>query len=46
MANNALKDKSILFAVRCVNLYKMLSDERKEYVLKKQTKPNIGLRSC
>ena len=36
MANNALKDKSLLFAVRCVNLYKLLCDERKEFVLSKQ----------
>ncbi len=36
MGNNALKDKSLLFAVRCVNLYKLLYDERKEYVLSKQ----------
>lgn len=33
---NTLKDKSLLFAVRCVNLYKLLSDERKEYVISKQ----------
>ena len=36
MANNALKDKSLLFAVRCVNMYKLLCDERKEFVLGKQ----------
>ena len=36
MANNALKDKSLLFAVRCVNLYKLLCDERQEFVLSKQ----------
>lgn len=36
MANNALKDKSLLFAVRCVNLYKLFCDERKEFVLSKQ----------
>ena len=36
MANNALKDKSLLFAVRCVNLYKLVCDERKEFVLSKQ----------
>ncbi len=36
MANNTLKDKSLLFAVRCVNLYKLLCDERKEFVLSKQ----------
>ena len=36
MGSNALKDKSLLFAVRCVNLYKHLSDERKEYVISKQ----------
>lgn len=36
MGNNALKEKSLLFAVRCVNLYKLLYEERKEYVLSKQ----------
>jgi len=36
MANNTLKDKSLLFAVRCVNLYKLVCDERKEFVLSKQ----------
>ena len=36
MADNALKDKSLMFAVRCVNLYKFLCDERKEFVLSKQ----------
>ncbi len=36
MAGNALKDKSLMFAVRCVNLYKLLCDERKEFVLSKQ----------
>ena len=34
MAGNALKDKSLMFAVRCVNLYKLLCDERKEFVLR------------
>ena len=33
---NTLKDKSLLFAVQCVNLYKLLCDERKEFVLSKQ----------
>ena len=36
MGYNALKDKSLMFAVRCVNLYKLLCDERKEFVLSKQ----------
>ena len=36
MADNALKDKSLTFAVRCVNLYNFLCDERKEFVLSKQ----------
>ena len=36
MRENILKDKSFRFAVRIVNLYKQLCDERKEYVLSKQ----------
>ena len=31
-----VKDKSFLFAVRVVNLYKFLTSEKKEYVLSKQ----------
>ena len=36
MANNFLKDKSLTFAIRIVNLYKYLVDEKKEFVLSKQ----------
>ena len=36
MKENVLKDKSMLFAIRIVNLYKFLVSERKEYVLSKQ----------
>lgn len=36
MANNFLKDKSLAFAIRIVNLYKFLAEEKKEYVLSKQ----------
>lgn len=36
MSKNIIKDKSFKFAVRVVNLYKMLSNERKEYVMSKQ----------
>ena len=35
MKNNAVKDKSMLFAIRIVNLYKFLC-EKKEYVMSKQ----------
>ncbi len=31
-----LRDKSYKFALRCVNLYKYLSTERREFVLSKQ----------
>ncbi len=34
--DNILVDKSFLFAIRIVKLYKYLCDERKEYVLSKQ----------
>ncbi|HQW68126.1 MAG TPA: four helix bundle protein [Flavobacterium sp.] len=36
MKENVLKDKSLLFAIRIVNLYKFLTSEHKEYVLSKQ----------
>ena len=36
MKENILKDKSLLFAVRIVNLYKSLTAEHKEYVIAKQ----------
>ena len=35
-AENTAKNKSKMFAVRIVNLYKYLCDEKKEYVLSKQ----------
>ena len=34
--NNVLLDKSKLFAIRIVNLYKYLCNDKKEYVLSKQ----------
>lgn len=36
MKRSVVKDKSYLFAIRIVNLYKYLIEERKEYVLSKQ----------
>ena len=36
MSKSILQNKSLLFAVRCVNMYKYLVDEKKEYVLSKQ----------
>ncbi len=36
MKENILKDKSFLFAVRVVNLYKYLCDSKKEFVMSKQ----------
>lgn len=36
MRDNILLDKSFSFAVRIVNLYKYLCDEKKEYILSKQ----------
>lgn len=36
MKNNIIKDKSYEFAVRIVNLYKHLSQEKREFVLSKQ----------
>ncbi len=35
-SNNIVKDKSFAFAVRVVNLYKYLTEEKKEFVLSKQ----------
>ena len=34
--NNLLKDKSFNFALRCVKLYKILTEERKEFIISKQ----------
>ena len=34
--NNILADKSFAFALRCVQLYNYLKDEKKEYTLSKQ----------
>ena len=36
MKENLLKDKSFRFAIRIVNLYKYLCEEKKEFVLSKQ----------
>ena len=41
MKENVLRDKSMVFAVRIVNLYKYLCKEKKEYVMSKQV-----LKSC
>ncbi|MCQ2188838.1 MAG: four helix bundle protein [Paludibacteraceae bacterium] len=36
MKENIVESKSLDFAVRCVNLYKYLNSEKKEYILSKQ----------
>ena len=36
MENNVIADKSFSFAVRIVNLYKYLTQQKKEFVLSKQ----------
>ena len=36
MSENLIQSKSFMFAVRVVNLYKVLTSERKEFVLSKQ----------
>ena len=36
MVNDFLKNKSLSFAIRIVNLYKYLSEEKKEFILSKQ----------
>ena len=36
MRNNILKDKSFVFALRIVKMYKYLVDEKKEYIMSKQ----------
>jgi four helix bundle protein len=36
MKENIIKDKSFKFAIRIVNLYKLLVSERKEFVMSKQ----------
>lgn len=36
MKENILKQKSKLFAIRVINLYKFLGNEKKEFILSKQ----------
>jgi len=36
MKENIIKDKSFNFAIRIVNLYKFLCEEKKEYIISKQ----------
>ena len=36
MNENIVKEKSLAFAVRIVNLYRVLCEQRKEYVMSKQ----------
>jgi four helix bundle protein len=36
MKDNILYSKSMAFAIRCVNLYKYLTTEKKEFILSKQ----------
>ena len=36
MGENVIKNKSFQFAIRVVSLYKILTEERKEYILSKQ----------
>ena len=36
MSGNAVREKSMMFAVRIVRLYQYLSEEKKEYVMSKQ----------
>ncbi len=36
MSKSILQDKSLSFAVRCVNMYRYLTNEKKEHVLSKQ----------
>lgn len=35
-SENAIRDKSRAFAIRCVNLYKFLKEEQGEYIMSKQ----------
>lgn len=49
MKENIIKDKSFKFAVRIVNLYKILQSEKKEYILSKQlmrSGTSIGANVC
>jgi four helix bundle protein len=36
MKDNIVKEKSFKFAIRIVNLYKILQEEKKEYIMSKQ----------
>lgn len=34
--DNAVRDKSKAFAIRCIKLYKFLTEQKREYILSKQ----------
>lgn len=36
MSKSILKDKSFLFAIRVVNLYKVITETKREFVMSKQ----------
>ena len=36
MENNTVAEKSIVFSIRLIKIYKILTQERKEYILSKQ----------
>ena len=49
MSQNLIEEKSFDFAVRIVNLYKYLSDEKKEFIMAKQllrSGTSIGANIC
>ena len=41
MSESILKEKSFLFAIRIVMLYKSLKEKQQEYILSKQANPYI-----
>ena len=49
MKENIIKDKSFKFAIRIVNLYKFLQNEKKEFIMSKQLMrcgTSIGANVC
>ena len=49
MKDNAIKDKSFEFSVRIVNMYKFLTNEKKEFIMSKQvfrSGTSIGANIC
>ena len=46
MRKNIIQEKSYLFALRIINLYKYITENKKEYVLSKQILRSKIIHNC